>query len=75
MEIRPGDVSELEKGRRVCVFWSSQLNYLHPGVVVGPDFDKDYVIVQLDDGDSRDVHVDQVRYLPDQYPFVGKNKQ
>ena len=39
---------------------------------MGPDFDSDYVLVQLDDGDSRDVHIDQVRYLPEDYPHVGR---
>lgn len=49
-----------------------QLSYLHPGTVTGPDFDSQYVLVHLDDGDSRDVHIDQVRYLPDNYPHVGE---
>ena len=48
------------------------MNYLHPGTVAGPDIDKNFVIIQLDDGDSRDIHIDQVRYLPEGYPFVGK---
>ena len=47
------------------------MNYLHPGTVAGPDSDQDFVIIQLDDGDSRDIHVDQVRLLPENYPFVG----
>ena len=72
VEIRPESVSELELGRRICVYWSSQLSYLHPSTVVGPDHDDDYILVQLDDGDSRDVHIDQVRYLPQNYPVVGK---
>ena len=50
------------------------MNYLHPGTVAGPDIDKNFVIIQLDDGDIRDIHVDQVRYLPEDYPFVGKMK-
>ena len=48
------------------------MNYLHPGTVASPDVHPDYVIIQLDDGDSRDIHIDQVRYLPATYPFVGK---
>ena len=48
------------------------MNYLHPGTVAGPDVDENYVIIQLDDGDSRDIHIDQVRYLPENYPLVGK---
>ena len=49
------------------------MTYLHPGTVTGPDTDKNYVVIQLDDGDSRDIHIDQVRYLPDNYPFVGRS--
>ena len=48
------------------------MNYLHPGTVAGPDIDPNYVIIQLDDGDSRDIHIHQVRYLPEDYPLVGK---
>ena len=48
------------------------MSYLHPGTVIGPDFESDYVLVQLDDGDSRDVHIDQVRFLPENYPHVGE---
>ena len=73
--MRPRSVSDLELGGRVCAYWSSQMNYLHPGTVAGPDTDKDYVIVQLDDGDCCDIHIhiDQVRYLPEDYPFIGKD--
>lgn len=70
LEIRPGTVTELERGRRVAVYWSNKMSYLHPGTVIGPDFESDYVLVQLDDGDSRDVHIDQVRFLPENYPHV-----
>ena len=70
--MRPRNVPELELGARVCAYWSSKMNYLHPGTVAGPDIDEDYVIIQLDDGDSRDIHIHQVRYLPEGYPLVGK---
>ena len=66
-------MSDLKLGGRVCAYWSSQMNYLHPGTVAGPDTDKDYVIIQLDDGDCRDIHIDQVRNLPEDYPFIGKD--
>ena len=69
--MKPKSASELGVGARVCAFWSNQMNYLHPGTVAGPDTDQNFVIIQLDDGDSRDIHVDQVRYLPDNYPLVG----
>ena len=70
--MRPRNVPELELGARVCAYWSSKMNYLHPGTVAGPDIDEDYVIIQLDDGDSRDIHIDQVRYLPENYALVGE---
>lgn len=65
-------MTELERGRRVAVYWSTKMSYLHPGTIIGPDFDSDYVLVQLDDGDSRDVNVDQVRFLPENYSHVGE---
>ena len=72
LEIKPDDAKELRVGARVCAFWSNKMNYLHPGTVAGPDIDENFVILQLDDGDSRDIHVDQVRFLPHNYPFVGE---
>lgn len=50
------------------------MTFLHPGTVTGPDTDTNYVVIQLDDGDSRDIHIDQVRYLPDNYPIVGRSQ-
>ena len=73
VEIRPERVSQLGLGRRICVYWSSQLTYLRPSTVVGPDNNDQYILVQLDDGDSRDVHIEQVRFLPDNYPIVGED--
>ena len=32
----------------------------------------DYLVIELDDGDSRDFHVDSIRYLPSDYPITGK---
>eukprot|EP00092_Neocalanus_flemingeri_P007515 GFUD01008112.1.p1 GENE.GFUD01008112.1~~GFUD01008112.1.p1 ORF type:complete len:979 (+),score=252.38 GFUD01008112.1:195-3131(+) len=72
---RPLTVSELTPGDRVCAYWSSKMNYLHPGTVAGPDVDEDYVIIQLDDGDNRDIHIDQVRYLPENYPLIDPGRQ
>jgi len=59
-------VGMLRLGSRVCVYWSSMMNYLHPGIVTGLD-DSKYVIVSTDDGDTRDVHINQVRLLPTQF--------
>jgi len=62
-DLRPKTVSELEVGTRVCAFWSSKIPFLHPGTVTGPDSEEDFVIIELDDGDCRDIHIDQVRYI------------
>jgi len=67
-DIRPVSVSELRLGSRVCVFWSSKMNHLHPGLVTGfVQEDPEYVIVSTDDGDTRDVHFDQIRFLPNSF--------
>ena len=67
--MKPSTVNELKTGTQVCAFWSNHMNYLHPGTVAGPDIDQNFVIIQLDHGES---HVDQVRFLPDNYPFIGE---
>eukprot|EP00092_Neocalanus_flemingeri_P060913 GFUD01073134.1.p1 GENE.GFUD01073134.1~~GFUD01073134.1.p1 ORF type:complete len:138 (-),score=29.55 GFUD01073134.1:2-415(-) len=38
---QPATVSELSLGARVCAYWSSKMNYLHPGTVAGPDVEED----------------------------------
>ena len=50
------------------------MTYLHPGTVAAPDTDQEYVVVALDDGDSRDIHFSRVRYLPPGYPLIGKTR-
>jgi len=73
LDMKPKKVSELAIGARVCAFWSSKIHYLHPGTVAGPDtVDPNYIIIELDDGDSRDIHVDFIRYLPADYPIVDQ---
>ena len=65
--------SELEVGSRVCVFWSSKMNYLHPAVVTSlEDAEKEYVVVTTDDGDTRDLHIQQVRFLSEDFSTLGK---
>ena len=74
-DVRPGGVEELRLGSRVCVFWSSMINYLHPGIVTGfDDEDQEYVIVSTDDGDTRDVHIKQIRLLPTDFATLGENE-
>ena len=39
------------------------MNFLHPGIVTGfVQEEPDYVIVSTDDGDTRDVHIQQIRF-------------
>ena len=71
-DVKPRGAFDLPVGARVCAYWSSQLSYLHPGRVSAPDTDDAYVVIQLDDGDSRDIHYSQVRCLPQDYPVTGK---
>ena len=63
---RPESAASLVLGSRVCMFWSSKMSFLHPGLVTGLAGPRDpgYVIVSTDDGDQRDVHISQVRHLP-----------
>jgi len=75
LEMRPETRAALKLGDRVCVFWSKLMNYLHPGTVAGADIDDEYVIIQLDDGDSRDIHLSQIRYLPEDYPVVDSTAE
>ena len=69
-------MSSLVAGTRVCAYWSQKYNHLYPGTVsdteVDPDLDHNYVNVELDDGDNRDIHVDSIRFLPTDYPVVCK---
>ena len=77
LEIKPESVERVPIGTRVCAYWSNKYHYLHPGTVAppatpDPKLDGNYVNIELDDGDSRDIHVDSIRYLPSNYPLVGK---
>ncbi len=65
-------VADLGVGARVAAYWSAKYQFLHPGTVVphegeggsGRNSSK-YVNIELDDGDSREIHVDQVRFIYD----------
>ena len=64
--------SELEVGSRVCVFWSSKMNFLHPAVVTSlEDREEEYVVVTTYDGDTRDLHIKQIRLLPEDFSTLG----
>jgi len=73
VSLSPKSLTDLIIGTRVCAFWSSKMRGLHPGIVVGKSERDGYVLIQHDDGDSRDVLIDQIRYLPEDYPFYEDN--
>ena len=66
--------SALPVGARVCVYWSSKYQYLHPGTVIPrteqTDKSAKYLNIVLDDGDSREIHMDQIRLMPPNFPKV-----
>ena len=66
----------LPVGTRVCAYWSQKYHHLYPGAIsdmdIDPKLDANYVNIELDDGDNRDIHVDSIRFLPPGYPLVGK---
>ena len=74
--MRPETLDNCPVGTRVCAYWSNKYHYLHPGVVAPPHGamveDTNYLNIELDDGDSRDIHIDSIRYLPQHYPTVGR---
>lgn len=76
-EVKPASVNSLRVGARVCAYWSQKYNHLYPGTVsdmdIDPKLDSNYVNVELDDGDNRDIHVNSIRFLPPRYPQVGKS--
>ena len=75
-EVKPASVEALTIGSRVCAYWSQKYHHLYPGTIsdmeIDPKLDSNYVNVELDDGDNRDIHVDSIRYLPPKYPLVGE---
>ena len=72
-EVRLGSAAELRLGSRVCVYWSDKISFLHPGLVTGLEEEPGYVVVSTDDGDTRDVRLDQVRLLPPDFATLGKH--
>jgi hypothetical protein len=64
-------------GARVAAYWSAKYQFLHPGTVVphegegGGRNSSKYVNIELDDGDSREIHVDQVRFVYDRKSVHG----
>ena len=70
-------MQHLVVGTRVCAYWSQKYHHLYPGTISDMEIDpklnaNDYINVELDDGDNRDIHVNSIRFLPSKYPLVGK---
>ena len=69
-------MESLAIGTRVCAYWSQKYHHLYPGTISDMDIDPklgaDYVNIELDDGDNRDIHVDSIRFLPTDFPLVGE---
>ena len=70
-------MANLPIGTRVCAYWSQKYNHLYPGTISDMEIDRnlnpnDNVNIELDDGDNRDIHVNSIRFLPPNYPLVGK---
>lgn len=75
LEMRPPSIDSIPIGTRVCAFWSHKYHYLFPGKVGDPELvdarlGSDYVNIELDDGDSRDISLSDIRLLPVGYPTV-----
>ncbi len=66
-----GSAADLGVGARVAAYWSAKYQFLHPGTVVPHESEggssgrnsSKYVNIELDDGDSREIHVDQVGFF------------
>ena len=74
MKVKSPDVPV---GSRVCVYWSAKYQYLHPATIAAPlssannkHANEKYLNVVLDDGDTREISIDQMRFLPPNYPKV-----
>lgn len=74
-EVKPPTMQHLVVGTRVCAYWSQKYHHLYPGTISDMEIDpklnaNDYINVELDDGDNRDIHVNSIRFLPSKYPLV-----
>ena len=74
LEIHPEGQADLPIGTRVCAFWSSAYACLFPATITTPDeaMQPGQVLVELDDGDSRPVDINDIRMLPPDYSRVGE---
>merc|ERR1712083_592586 len=81
-EAKPESTFELPIGTRVCAYWSGKYRHLFPGTIIEDDDegskrerkkekDQNYMNIELDDGDERSIHIENIRFLPPDYPLVS----
>ena len=75
LEICPKSVTELTVGCRICARWSCQKSDYYPGKVLSmaeDNLNEDEVFVSFDDGDMRNIMIDQIRFLNPSIFMSGK---
>ncbi|XP_044760719.1 protein winged eye isoform X2 [Coccinella septempunctata] len=75
VEIAPKNVEDLRPGTRICAYWSQQYRCLYPGSVAepgtpNPEMDSKFVSVEFDDGDSGTINLEDIRFLPSNFPVM-----
>lgn len=73
----PKSSGECPTGTRLCAFWSQQYRCLYPGTATDPsspdsETDEKFVNVEFDDGDNGRIAIEDIRFLPSDYPIVGE---
>lgn len=76
VEVSPKSTEDLPVGTRLCAYWSQQYRCLYPGSVAepgtpDPQLDGKFVSVEFDDGDSGKIALEDIRFLPADYPIIG----
>ncbi|KAG5899192.1 hypothetical protein JTB14_026945 [Gonioctena quinquepunctata] len=75
VEVAPKSTDDLPVGTRLCAYWSQQYRCLYPGSVAepgtpDPQLDGKFVSVEFDDGDSGRIALEDIRFLPPDYPII-----
>ncbi|RWS14221.1 uncharacterized protein B4U79_07922 [Dinothrombium tinctorium] len=74
LEKKPNHIKQLPDGTRVCAYWSQQYKCLYPGRVAicsspNPLPERNLVFVEFDDGDKGRIPLNDIRFLPQNYPI------
>lgn len=75
--MQPASAEEVPPNTRLCAYWSQQYRCLYPGVAatsLSPEHEQNskFVVVEFDDGDSGRIAIEDIRFLMNDYPLVGK---